>query len=140
MNEEQRWKAVKTHIAIPTKNSPKECAACGVQFRPQRSTAFFCSPRCRKAAQRVRDRGTAISVPATRPRVAPDAFLSVTATIGTSEAQKTQRVTLRQSRKPPTLHPRIVADLKWSNMFRIRRPDGGLTDMVSLTRAKDALL
>src|SRR5262249_33368729 len=45
-----------------TKNSPKECAACGAQFRLQRSTARFCSPRCRKAAQRTRDRGTPTSV------------------------------------------------------------------------------
>jgi len=37
------------------------------------------------------------------------------------------------------LDPRIVPDSRWPNMFRIRRPDGTLTDMVSLTRAKDAL-
>src|SRR5262249_50303835 len=93
-----------------TKNSPKECAACGAQFRLQRSTARFCSPRCRKAAQRTRDRGTPTSVAPTRPSVAPDAFLSVTATIGISEEQKTQGVTLRQPRKPPNINPRIAAD------------------------------
>src|SRR5215813_14296361 len=58
---------------VPTKNSPKECAACGVQFRPRRSTARFCKARCRKAAQRVRDRGTPVSMAATRPSVASDA-------------------------------------------------------------------
>jgi hypothetical protein len=31
-------------------------------FRPQRSTARFCSPRCRKATQRARDRGMPNSV------------------------------------------------------------------------------
>jgi hypothetical protein len=69
--------------------------------------------------------------------VTPDAFLSVTAIVGISERKKPQSVTLR--RKPPKLDARIVPDPKWPNMFRIRRPDGSLTDMVNLTRARDAL-
>jgi len=124
----------------PLNASPKECAACGVQFRLQRSTARFCSPRCRKAAQRVRDRGTPVSVAVKRPSVAADAFLSVTATVDISKGQKPQGATLRQPRKPSKTNPRIVADPKWPGMYRIKRPDGSLTDMVSLTRAKDALL
>ena len=71
------------------------CSACGAPFRPQRSTARFCSPRCRVAAQRARDRGTSIRVAATRPSVAPAAVLSVTATLGMSEGQKPQSVTLK---------------------------------------------
>jgi hypothetical protein len=114
------------------------CPACGSQFRPQRSTARFCSPRCRKATQRARDRGTPIRVATTRPSVATDAVLSVTATIGMSEGQKPKSVTL--TRRPPKLDPRIVPDVKWPDMFRIRRPDGSLSDMTNLTRAKDALL
>ena len=114
------------------------CSACGSQFRPQRSTARFCSPRCRKATQRARDRGMPINVAATRPGVGLDAGLSVTRTIGMSEGQKPQSVTLR--RKPPKLDPRIVPDAQWAGMYRIRRPDGTLTDMVNLTRAKEALV
>ena len=114
------------------------CPACGVQFRPQRSTARFCSPRCRKATQRARDRGMPINGAATRPGVGLDAGLSVTRTIGMSEGQKPQSVTLR--RKPPKLDPRIVPDAQWAGMYRIRRPDGTLTDMVNLTRAKEALV
>ena len=114
------------------------CPACGVQFRPQRSTARFCSPRCRVAAQRARDRGTPIGVAATRPGVAADAVLSVTATVEMSEGQKPQSVTLR--RKPPKLDPRIVPDAQWAGMYRIRRPNGTLTDMVNLTRANEALV
>jgi len=72
--------------------------------------------------------------------VPADAVLSVTATIDISQGQKPQTVTLRQPRKPPNINPRIVADPKWPWMYRIRRPDDSLTDMVSLTRAKDALL
>jgi hypothetical protein len=79
-------------------------------------------------------------VPATRPSVGQDAVVSVTAAIGTSEEQKTQRVTLRQSRKLLTFDPRIVPDPKWPDMYRIKRRDGSLTDMVTLARTKDALL
>lgn len=74
---------------------------------------------------------------ATRPSVAVDAVLSVTATAGLSKDQKTKSVTLR--RKPPQLDPRIAPDAKWPAMFRLRLPDGSLSDMVNLTRAKDAL-
>jgi hypothetical protein len=113
------------------------CHACGSQFRPQRSTARFCSPRCRKATQRARDRGMPINVAATRPGVGLDAVLSVTATIGMSEGQKPQSVTLK--RKPAKLDPRIVPDPKWPGMYRIRRPDGSLSEMANLTRCRDAL-
>jgi len=61
----------------------------------------------------------------------------VTATIGMSEGQKPESVTLR--RKPAKLDPRIFPDPKWPGMYRVRRPDGSLSDMVNLTRARDAL-
>jgi hypothetical protein len=113
------------------------CPACGSQFRPQRSTARYCGPRCRKATQRARDRGMPIIVAATRPGVGVDAVLSVTTPVGMSEGQKPQNVTLR--RKPPKLDPRIVPDPKWPGMYRIRRADGSLSDMANLTRCRDAL-
>jgi hypothetical protein len=113
------------------------CSTCGLQFRSQRSTARFCGPRCRVAAKRTRDRGTPLARAATRPSMAPNAVLSVTAPIGMSDRQKPQIDTLR--RKPPKLDPRIAPDAKWPAMFRLRLPDGSLSDMVNLTRAKDAL-
>ena len=102
-----------TKASVARSAPSRLCSHCGSQFRPQRSTARFCSPRCRVAAQRARNR------------------------IGMSGGQKPQSVTLR--RKPPKLDPRIVPDPKWPGMYRVRRPDGSLTDMVNLTRAKDAL-
>jgi hypothetical protein len=54
-----------------------------------------------------------------------------------SEGQKPQSVTLR--RKPLKLDPRIVPDPKWPGMYRIKRPDGSLSDMANLTRCRDAL-
>jgi hypothetical protein len=77
-------------------------------------------------------------VAATRPGVGQDAVLSVTAPAGMSDGQKPQNVTLR--RKPPKLDPRIVPDPKWSGMYLVRRPDGSLSNMMNLTRAKDALV
>jgi hypothetical protein len=76
-------------------------------------------------------------VAATRPGVATDAVLSVTATIGMSEGQKPKSVTL--TRRPPKLDPRIVPDEHWPGMYRIRRADGSLSDMANLTRCRDAL-
>ena len=37
------------------------------------------------------------------------------------------------------LDRRIVPDPTYPGMYRIRRPDGTLTDMANLTRIKDAL-
>ena len=112
------------------------CSACGLQLRPKRSTARFCSSRCRKAAQRARNRGVPIKVAMTRPGVAADAVLSVTAISRLSKDQKPESVTLR--RKPLKLDPRIVSDPKWPGMYRIKWPDGS-SDMANLTRCRDAL-
>src|SRR5689334_11213315 len=35
---------------------------------------------------------------------------------------------------------RVVPDDRWPGMWRVRRHDGRLTDMVNLTRAKDAAM
>jgi hypothetical protein len=48
----------------------------------------------------------------------------------------------------PTLHrlnrksvlATVEPDATWPGMWRVRRPDGSLTDMANLTRAKDAAL
>src|SRR5262249_44335053 len=42
----------------------------------------------------------------------------------------------RWQAKTPLLH--VVPDTPYPGMWRIRSPDGRLTDMASLTRAKDA--
>jgi hypothetical protein len=41
--------------------------------------------------------------------------------------------------QPRTFSAKIVPDAKWPAMYRIRRPDGTLTDMVNQARARDAL-
>jgi hypothetical protein len=37
------------------------------------------------------------------------------------------------------LDRRIVPDEKWPDMYRLKRPDGSLSDMANLARIKDAL-
>ena len=113
------------------------CSACGGPFRPQRSTARCVAFRHRGLQKRARDRGAPIRVAMTRPGVAVDAVLSVTAPVGMSKDQKPKSVTLR--RNPLKLDPRIVPDPKWPGMYRIKRPDGSLSDMANLTRCRDAL-
>jgi hypothetical protein len=121
----------------PLRKATVTCAGCGFQFRSERSTARFCSARCRKSAQRARERAIPVGVPATGPGEAKDAGLSVTAPVGISGEPKPQSVTLR--RKLPQLNPRIVPDPKWPGMYRVRRLDGSLCDMINLMRAKDAI-
>jgi hypothetical protein len=126
------------------RNSDKRlvCSVCRVSFVPQRATARYCGYACRKAAQRNRDRGGTALSPPTAPAVAVGTFLSVTATRDSPHPQKDVDVTLRPpiSRAPkPALPEEIVPDAKWPGMYRIRRPNGSLSDMVNLTRVKDAL-
>lgn len=106
------------------------CAACKTEFRPRRSTARYCGARCRKAASRGVTGGRLHS------------FLSVTGHTPSSRPSKPSHVTLTSPvrRELKRLDRRIVPDEKWPNMFRIRLPDGALSVMVNLTRAKDALL
>jgi hypothetical protein len=82
------------------------CSTCGLQFRSQRSTARFCSSRCRKATQRARDRGAPIRVAMTRPGVAVGAVLSVTATPPRSgQAPKTEKCHAKaQASQPRSAH------------------------------------
>ena len=73
------------------------------------------------------------------------AILSVTGTQETDNRPSAASVTLISQQPPaskaaPKLDPRIVPDAQWAGMYRIRRPDGTLTDMVNLTRAKEALV
>jgi hypothetical protein len=104
------------------------CANCGSEFQPQRRSARFCGDACRKRASRGAR---------TPPGKAASAFVSVTGIPASQETTKSIFVTLR---RPKALPRRIVPDAQSPGMYRLRLPDGGLSDMVNLTRAKDALL
>jgi hypothetical protein len=99
------------------------CASCGASFTPRRSSARFCSTRCRTAAHRS---STAACNGATAHRKARSAIKSAAGIVAT------RRVSV-------TRNPRIVVDERWSGMYRLRLPDGSLSDMTNLTRAREAL-
>jgi hypothetical protein len=109
------------------------CLHCERPFRPRRSTARFCSSRCRLNSHR--SVGARASLTATE--TAADAAVSVSGPVGLRKQSPAISETLRTRRPLPR---GIVRDAKWSGMYRLRFPNGGLSDMVNLTRAKDALL
>jgi hypothetical protein len=107
------------------------CEQCGNPFTPARSTARFCGPTCRKAFNRANgDPKMSEKHPSGTPTGAPGSILSVTS----AQRPDPERKGIFGHAKD--LPSGIVAD---AGMFRIVCPDGSLSDMVNLTRAKDAL-
>ena len=99
------------------------CLHCDEPFTAKRSTARYCGDACRVAGHR-------------RPtQPAQGAILSVTSHPTIRPHVSAPAVTLRR----PNIPAGIVPDAKWPNMYRLVRPDGTLSNMVNLTRAKDAL-
>jgi len=37
------------------------------------------------------------------------------------------------------LRPKVISDANWPGMYRVRWPDGALSDMVNLSRSNDAV-
>jgi hypothetical protein len=96
--------------AAPT----RKCSHCGEPLHPSaRSDARFCSA----AHRRAHSRQASIAARAPRARV-------ITAGHAPKAAPATYTAIV------PELHP---------GMYRLKRADGSLSDMVNLTRAKDAL-
>ena len=113
------------------------CQHCHKSFVPIRATARFCSDRCRVASNRAKG-----SPPPAVEGLAPPAgadtgeVFSVTGAQGRVTPANASAVTLRRR---PNLPAGIVEDERYSGMYRVRRPDGSLSDIVNLTRAVDAL-
>jgi hypothetical protein len=111
------------------------CCHCGAEFKPLRRSARFCSSTCRVAAHRKPD-CNANSTPHSHSEVPP-------ASQNGSGVHRTRS----EPKKAPTAEKplsvtrgfAIVPDATWPGMYRIRRPDGTLSDMANLTRARDAL-
>jgi hypothetical protein len=110
-----------------------QCAACRQSFVPRRNTARFCSANCRLTAHRSQN---AAETPVKAPPARSLAFQAPTP----SPTHATHFETLK------TLQPEafkwhsvtIVPDSKYPGMWRVKRPDGSISDMVNLSRAKDA--
>ena len=108
------------------------CSHCGSKFEPQRRSARFCRPACRVAAHRQ----AGCNAKKASPRLTEGA----SACKNSSPGSRPKSATTAPRGLSVTPRHAIITDGQWSGMYRIRRPDGSLTDLVSLTRAKDALL
>jgi hypothetical protein len=113
-----------------------KCSHCGAEFKPLRRSARFCGTACRVAAHCKPDcnANSAADSPSEAPpasqngsKVPSGRFELKTA----STAEKPLSVTRGYA---------IFPDAKWPTMFRLRLPEGSLSDMVNLSRAKDVLL
>jgi hypothetical protein len=130
-----------------TDATTRKCANCERAFTPalrrivSRQEQRFCSARCRVASHR---KGQPEAVRAIVERVTPElrelhSPTDVTRLRGPDLSGT--KTAIRRAR--PALQMTfggyaIVPDLEWSCMYRIRRPDGSLTDMANLSRARDA--
>src|SRR5262249_15993146 len=110
------------------------CDHCGQHFIPKRRSARFCSDAHKMAWHRAR---TAHGMPPTAPQTAAGGLVSVPGTPDLPGGNSGNLGTL--SHRPLKLPKGIVPDAKWPGMYRLVRSDGTLSDMVNLTRAKDAL-
>jgi hypothetical protein len=82
-------------------------------------------PRSRAVTQGLTETPKGMGLPAGRGSV--------------TQAKIHQQNQMSATPKKTDLDPRLIPDDRWRNMWRIRYPDGALSDMVNLTRAKDAL-
>jgi hypothetical protein len=97
------------------------CAQCG-EPAPRRN-ARYCSNRCRQAAYRARQPVTDCGRPGPAVR-------SIKSSVPPADTPDEKKAAARYT---------LVPDERWPGMWRIRRPDGSLTDMVNLARALDAM-
>jgi hypothetical protein len=120
------------------------CPVCGDRFARGRHSSrhraagrktvawsTYCSRACRQAAYRIRkDIHNNVPESARRRRPAKRRLPLLSACV------MVQGPATPEKRSLP---PDIVPDGKWPGMYRIKLPNGQLSDMLNLTRAKDAV-
>jgi hypothetical protein len=136
----------------------RKCSYCGERFaltrrrgrnsgrrkcttnRSYHMGARYCREACRKAASKARRRASTVAqIPEkTAERSHPLSSVTRSPAEHCFQSENSNEKSTRGS--PKNLDPRIVPDERWPGMFRIRRRDGSLTDMVNLTRAHEALM
>jgi hypothetical protein len=107
----------------------------------------YCSPKCRQSAWRTR-RDIRNEIPRRQRRIRNTERKKAGAA-ATLQASVTQPEILQQFQRvgspkntalgTPSLPPGLVPDGRYPGMYRLRLPDGRLSDMVNLTRARVAL-
>jgi hypothetical protein len=122
------------HARTIARNNFSVCSHCGAEFKPLRRSARFCGPTCRKAANRkLCHANVTTDGPSEAARTSQNGSRVHAGRSGQINAATTAKLL------SVTRGFAIVPDARWPGMYRIRRPDGTLTEMVNLTRAKDAL-
>lgn len=120
------------------------CAICQKSFTRHRSTARFCSPRCRQRAHR---RVVLSPVSELRNTKAPGkrAIRPIRGPCGSGVGPCPSPKTELQQPEPVSgtvtrsFAPRLIADQHWPGMWRIVFPDGRVSDMLNIARAREAL-
>ena len=108
------------------------CRHCGERFPLSRRDTTYCSSRCKQAAYRARSSVTAPE----QPGGVTSALKSPEGTPG----KVSPLIRNKQQKRPHKVGGySIVPDDRWPGMYRIRKPDGSLTDIVNLARARDAI-
>jgi hypothetical protein len=145
-------------ILVARRDEPVTCAACGRKVQRRMRGQRYCSARCREN-DRGRVRKAFLGHDTRAPTTPVKKFNEIneleTARTGSSTATRAPAAlrgrsydtgdltwdgtTLRQ-RRGGRVMATIVPDNTWPGTWRVRMPDGRLTDMVNLTRAKDAAL
>ena len=136
-------------------------AGCDKTFQPQRfgRRQRYCSPRCRTAAHRLNRLPRETEADAIEPNWP---------TCPTENIGELDRLSLQNGRTAPqsdqgsprvreglltapatfvtespigrpSRHPKAIPDAIYAGMYRVRWPDGRLSDMANLTRVNDAI-
>ena len=140
----------------------RQCAYCGERFtlalrqgrnsrraRAGQERSYqdqrYCSATHRKLASKARRTRseTPVTGPITRVRTPVKASEGTIPSSGVTTAPKLVDLRAVSGASKSTLQMdfdgfRVVPDPDWPAMYRVRRPDGTITDMVNLTRARDA--
>jgi hypothetical protein len=107
----------------------------------------YCSSKCRQSAWRTR-RDIRNEIPRSQRRIrnTERKKLGAATTLHASVARSKISQRFQYAATPPktvsgprSMPPGIVPDEHYPGMYRFRLPDGSLSDIVNLTRAKDAL-
>jgi hypothetical protein len=134
----------------------RKCSYCGERFtlarrrgrnsgrrtsttnRSYHMGARYCKEACRKAASKARRRASTVAQnpEKTAERTRPLSSVTLSSAEHCFQSKNSNEKSGRGS--PKNLDRRIVPDERWPGMFRIRRRDGSLTDMLNLARARGA--
>jgi hypothetical protein len=123
------------------------CTICSHPFTARRSTAQYCSARCRQTAHRrdcrqpyktfgITEESGVADVRFTGSRIGLIVDPGIQPSPGTSPATK------RRPSEPSSIHVacfHLIPDQHWPGMWRILLPSGRLSGMLNKSRATDAL-